>query len=96
MYTSGSTSFNAKVDSIPLRDTDVTQPGADSLGTLVSNATEQVSSLVRSEIELAKTEVVGEAKKAIGSGLLIAAGVIAVFFLLLFLLPGQVDCYLDQ
>ena len=80
MYTSGSTSYKAKVDSIPLRDTDVTQPGADSLGTLVSNATEQMSTLVRSEIELAKTEVVGEAKKAaIGSGLLIAAGVIALF-----------------
>ena len=80
MYTSGPTSFSAKVDSIPLRDTDVTQPGADSLGTLVSNATEQVSSLVRNEIELAKTEVVGEAKKAaVGSGLLVAAGVIALF-----------------
>lgn len=80
MYTSGSTSYKAKIDSIPLRDTDVTQPGADSLGTLVSNATEQVSSLVRNEIELAKTEVVGEAKKAaIGSGMLVAAGVIALF-----------------
>ena len=65
MYTSGSTSYKAKIDSIPLRDTDVTQPGADSLGTLVSNATEQVSSLVRNEIELAKTEVVGEAKNCL-------------------------------
>lgn len=80
LYTSGSTSYKAKVDSIPLRDTDVTQPGSDSLGTLVSNATEQVSSLVRSEIELAKTEVVGEAKKAaVGGGLLGVAGVVAAF-----------------
>lgn len=80
LYTSGSTSYKAKVDSIPLRDTDVTQPGSDSLGTLVSNATEQMSSLVRSEIELAKTEVVGEAKKAaVGGGLLGAAGVVAAF-----------------
>ena len=80
LYTSGSSSYKAKVDSIPLRDTDVTQPGSDSLGTLVSNATEQVSSLVRSEIELAKTEVVGEAKKAaVGSGLLGVAGVVAAF-----------------
>lgn len=89
LYTSGSTSYKAKVDSIPLRDTDVTQPGNDSLGALVSNATEQVSSLVRSEIELAKTEVVGEAKKAaMGSGLLGVAGVIALystFFLFFFL-----------
>ena len=80
LYTSGSTSYKAKVDSIPLRDTDVTQPGSDSLGTLVSNATEQVSSLVRTEIELAKTEVVGEAKKAaVGGGLLAVAGVVAAF-----------------
>lgn len=80
LYTSGSTSYKAKVDSIPLRDTDATQPGSDSLGTLVSNATEQMSSLVRSEIELAKTEVVGEVKKAaIGGGLLAVAGVIALY-----------------
>ena len=55
LYTNGSTAISAKVDSIPLRDTDVTQPGQDSIGDLVSNATEQVSRLVRNEIELAKT-----------------------------------------
>ena len=46
LYTSGSTAVSAKVDSIPLRDTGVTQPGQDSIGTLISNATEQVSTLV--------------------------------------------------
>jgi hypothetical protein len=80
LYTSGSTAVSAKVDSIPLRDTDVTNPGQDSIGTLVSNATEQVSTLVRGEIELAKAEVMGEAKKGImGSILLIVAGVIALY-----------------
>lgn len=80
LYTSGSTAVSGKVDSIPLRDTDTTQPGRDSIGTLVSNATEQVSTLVRSEIELAKTEIVGEVKKgAVGGGLFAVAGVIALY-----------------
>ena len=80
LYTNGSTAISAKVDSIPLRDTDVTQPGQDSIRGLVSNATEQVSRLVRNEIELAKTEVIGEVKKgAIGGGLFAVAGVIALY-----------------
>jgi len=80
LYTDGSTAVSAKVESIPLRDTGVTQPDQDSLGTLVSNATEQMSTLVRSEIELAKTEVIGEVKKgAVGGGLFAAAGVIALY-----------------
>ena len=70
LYTSGSTAVSAKVDSIPLRDTYATQPGNDSIGTLISNASEQVSTLVRGEIELAKAEVIGEVKKgAVGGGL---------------------------
>ena len=80
LYTSGSTAVSAKVDSIPLRDADTTQPGKDSIGTLVSNATEQISTLVRGEIELAKTEVIGEVKKgAMGGGLFAVAGVIALY-----------------
>lgn len=80
LYTNGSTAVSAKVDSIPLRDTDATQPGQDSIGALVSNASEQVSRLVRSEIELAKTEVLGEVKKgALAGGLFSAAGVIALY-----------------
>ncbi|WP_342318884.1 phage holin family protein [Corynebacterium mayonis] len=89
LYTDGSAAVSAKVDSIPLRDTGTTQPGQDSLGTLVSNATEQMSTLVRSEIELAKTEVIGEVKKgAVGGGLFAGAGVVALystFFFFLFL-----------
>ena len=80
LYTSGSTAVSAKVDSIPLRDTDVTVPGQQSIGTLISNASEQVSTLVRGEIELAKAEVVGEVKKgAVGGGLFAVAGVIALY-----------------
>ncbi|OFO37265.1 hypothetical protein HMPREF3048_03950 [Corynebacterium sp. HMSC075D04] len=80
LYTSGSSAVTAKVDSIPLRDTDVTVPGQQSIGTLISNASEQVSTLVRGEIELAKAEVMGEVKKgAIGGGLFGVAGVIALY-----------------
>lgn len=87
LYTDGSTSISAKVDSIPLRDTGVTHPGQDSLGTLVSNATEQMSTLVRSEIELAKAEVVGEVKKgAVGGGLFAGAGAIALYSTFFFFL----------
>lgn len=101
LYTSGSTSYKAQgsVDSIPLRDTDATNPETDSLGTLVSNATEQMSSLVRSEIELAKTEVVGEVKKGvIGSGLLIVAGVIGLYssFFFFFFLAELLAKWMDR
>ena len=99
LYTSGSTAVTAKVDSIPLRDSDVTQPGQDSIGTLVSNATEQVSTLVRSEIELAKTEIVGEVKKgAVGGGMFAAAGVIALYstFFLFFALAEMFASWMPR
>ena len=58
-----------------------------SLGTLVSGVTEDLSALVRGEIELMRTELRDTAKTAgRGSGLLIGAGVVAflaVIFLLL-------------
>ena len=48
-----------------------------SVGELVQQASEHVSTLVRGEIELAKTELSGSAKRAgIGGGLLAGAGVI--------------------
>jgi hypothetical protein len=57
------------------------------LGTLVSGVTEDLSTLVRGEIELAKTELRDSARNVgTGSGLLIGAAVmafLAVIFLLL-------------
>lgn len=51
-----------------------------SVGELVRRASEHVSTLVRSEIELAKSELSGTVKRAgIGGGMLAAAGVIALF-----------------
>lgn len=70
--------------SIPLRDADSLKRGDASIGDLVKNATTQVSTLVRSEIELAKTEVTDQVKKAgIGGGMFAAAAL----FLLLSLPP---------
>ena len=48
-----------------------------SLGTLVSGVTEDLSALVRGEIELAKTELRDSARTAgKGTGLLVGAGVL--------------------
>lgn len=99
LYTSGSTAVSAKVDSIPLRDTGVTHPGHDSIGTLISNASEQVSTLVRGEIELAKAEVVGEVKKgAVGGAMFAAAGAIALFasFFLFFALAEMFASWMHR
>lgn len=55
-------------------DLDVAHP---SVGTLVKEASTHFSTLLRSELELAKTEVKTEVKKGVaGSGMLAAAGVI--------------------
>ncbi len=70
--------------SIPLTpDQDVDR--SDSIGTLVKDATSQVSTLVRAEIELAKVELVSSAKEgALGAVFFIVAGVIALFSLFFF------------
>lgn len=60
--------------SIPLRDADSLKKGDASFGDLVKNASTQVSTLVRSEIELAKTEITDQVKKAgVGGGFFAAA-----------------------
>ena len=67
------------ITSIPLTalDPDVSQA---SIGELVKNATSQMSTLVRAEVELAKAEVTGEVKKGLqGSVFFILAGTIALF-----------------
>lgn len=57
-------------------------PGAEepSVGTLVQSAMADISTLVRAEVELAKTEISGSAKKAgISVALFAAAGVLVAF-----------------
>ncbi|TKJ18155.1 phage holin family protein [Blastococcus sp. CCUG 61487] len=51
-----------------------------SVGTLVQSAMADVSTLIRAEVELAKTEISGSAKRAgISVGLFAAAGVLVAF-----------------
>jgi len=57
-------------------------PGQRSLGRLVSDFSEQTSRLVRAEITLAKTEIAERAKvMGLGAGLLVGAGVLALYLL---------------
>lgn len=80
MFTDGTEDFYPSVDSIPLTGADSRAVGRGSLGDLVNDASAQISTLVRAEIELAKTEITGEVKKgAIGGGLFAVAGVIALY-----------------
>lgn len=51
-----------------------------SVGELVRQASEHVSTLVRAEVELAKAELSGSVKRAgVGGGMLAAAGVVLLF-----------------
>ncbi|MBP3089393.1 phage holin family protein [Corynebacterium sp. sy017] len=98
LFTDGAETFNAQVNAIPLSDVDATNN--KSIGALVSNATSQISTLVRSEIELAKAEIAGEVKKgAIGGGLFGVAGTIALyssFFFFFFLAELLADLWLPR
>ena len=92
-------SFNPQVNSIPLSDVDTHPKGQGSIGDLVKDASSQISSLIRSEVELAKTEVATSAKKAgIGAGLFGAAAVILAYssFFLFFTLAEALDTFLPR
>lgn len=83
-----------KTPSIPLSDADRDSSGEASVGSLVKNATASVSTLFRSEVALAKAELVDDAKKAgAGTGLLIVAGVMALYasFFFFFFLAELLD-----
>ena len=97
LFTDGSNKFAPKVDSIPLSDADTSRRGEASIGQLVSNATEQMSQLVRSEVELAKTELAASAKKGgIGAGMFGVAGTVALYssFFFFFFLGWLLDLWL--
>jgi amino acid transporter len=71
-----------------------------SLGQLVADATHDISSIVHSEIALAKAEVGADAKRAgLGAGMFIVAGVLAFLALILVLFAavyGLVEAGLDE
>jgi hypothetical protein len=95
LFTDSPATFNTQVNSIPLSDVDSNTNG--SIGELVTNATEQMSSLVRAEVELAKAELTREAKKgAIGGGLFGIAGTVALYssFFFFFFLAELLDVWM--
>jgi hypothetical protein len=80
---------------IPLTPDDDTVTGDRSIGKLVGDATQHMSTLVRAEVELAKAELVGEAKKALkGAIYFVIALVVALyssFFFFFFLGEGLAE-----
>jgi uncharacterized membrane protein YqjE len=71
--------------SIPLSKEPAPGSGEQSIGALVRDVTTHVSTLIRSEVELAKAEVTTEVKKGVqGSVFFIVALVIALFSLFFF------------
>lgn len=94
-----SDSFNPQVNAIPLSDVDTHPKGQGSIGDLVKDASAQFSTLVRSEVELAKTEIATSAKKAgIGAGLFGAAAVILAYssFFLFFMIAEALDNFMPR
>ncbi|MEU6645061.1 phage holin family protein [Saccharomonospora sp. NPDC046836] len=65
---------------LPLSEDNEPTADAQSIGALVKDATQHLSTLFRAEVELVKAETVGEAKKAAKGSLFFAvAGVIALY-----------------
>ncbi len=93
-------SFNPQVNSIPLSDADAQAAGrGGSVGDLVKDATSQVSSLIRSEVELAKTEIASSAKKGgLAVGLFGAAVVVLAYssFFFFFFLAELLDNWMPR
>ena len=58
-----------RVPSIPLSDETTGAAGGQSIGTLVKEATTHLSTLIRAEIELARSEVAKEVKKGLTGSL---------------------------
>lgn len=82
----------SSVTSIPLSEEGSGHGGEQSIGNLVRDATTHLSTLIRSEVELAKTEIAGEVKKGVkGSVYFILALTIlgfSLFFLFFTLAEG--------
>lgn len=86
----------ATVTSIPLVDPHA--PKADpSIGDLVKDATAQVSTLVRAEVELAKAEITRDVKKGLTGSVFFIAALVVLFystFFLFFFIAELLDTWL--
>ncbi len=74
-----------RVPSIPLSD-DASAAGDQSIGGLVKDATTHLSTLVRGEIELAKTELVSEVRKGLTGSVYFIVALVLGLLLIPFLL----------
>lgn len=84
------------VTSIPLVDPDAMPPNP-SIGDLVKDATAQMSTLVRAEVELAKSEITRDVKKGLtGSVFFILALVVLLYstFFMFFFLAELLDTWM--
>lgn len=85
--------------SIPLAKEPVKSAGEQSIGALVREATSQVSTLVRAEVELARAEVTAEVRKGLkGSVFFVVAAAIALFslFFMFFALGELLALFLNR
>lgn len=90
------TGVPASATSIPLVDPHA-MPADPSIGDLVRDATSQVSTLVRAEVELAKSEITRDVKKGLtGSVFFILALVVLLYstFFMFFFLAELLDTWL--
>ena len=90
------TGVPASATSIPLVDPHA-MPANPSIGDLVRDATSQVSTLVRAEVELAKSEITRDVKKGLtGSVFFILALVVLLYstFFMFFFLAELLDTWL--
>ena len=99
LFTDGSDPYAPRANSIPLTDSDAYTAENGSIGDLVSDATAQMSSLVRAEVELAKAEIATEVKKGVwGGGLFGVAGIIALYssFFFFFFVAEVLNIWLQR
>lgn len=74
-----------QVPSIPMTDANLGSDGQPTIGNLVKEATASASTLFRAEVNLAKTELIGEAKKAgAGTGLMVVSAALLLYASLFF------------
>jgi Putative Actinobacterial Holin-X, holin superfamily III len=76
-----------RVPSIPLAD-ETAGTDEQSIGNLVKDATLHLSTLVRAEVELAKSEVVGEIKKGLTGSVYFIVALVLLLLLMPFLLTA--------
>lgn len=71
--------------SIPLAKEPVVPPSEQSLGMLISQATQNVSDLVKAEVELARAEITAEVKKGLQGSVFFLVALAILLFSLFFL-----------